>query len=95
MKSSIKDFFSKCDKILFLLKKSVIENLIFYAVWWNFNRHIIVDIQQASIIFLVVFILLRLTFSLKNAAVYDFTNLLLGIKSMGGIKLLSIREQGL
>ena len=95
MKFSIKDFFSKCDQILFLLKKSVIENLIFCAVWWNFNRHIIVDIQQAGIIFLVVFILLRLTFSLKNAAVYDFTNLLLGIKSMGGIKLLSIREQGL
>ena len=95
MKSSIKDLFSKCDQILFLLKKSVIKNFIFCAVWWNFNCHIIVDIQQTSIIFLVVFILLRLTFSLKNAAVYDFTNLLLGIKSLGGIKLLSIREQGL
>ena len=35
MKFSIKDFFSKCDQIrrkLHLLKKSLMENFIFYAV---------------------------------------------------------------
>ena len=40
MKFSIKDFFSKCDQIrsfqpiwAYLLKKSLMENFIFYAVW--------------------------------------------------------------
>ena len=44
MKFSIKDLFSKCDQIRrklriwsHLLKKSLIENFIFYAVlhWWD------------------------------------------------------------
>ena len=41
MKFSITDFFSKCDQIrtflqnwLHLLKKSLMENFIFCAVWW-------------------------------------------------------------
>ena len=49
MKSSIKDFFSKCDQIRriwsHLLKKSLMENFNFCAVWyslshahWNLSR---------------------------------------------------------
>ena len=44
MKFSIKDFFSKCDQIRrklriwsHLLKKSLMENFIFCAVYDNFN----------------------------------------------------------
>ena len=43
MKFSIKDFFSKCDQIRFpriwshLLKKSIIENFIFCAIWSPFD----------------------------------------------------------
>ena len=33
MKFSIKDFFSKCDQIRRILKKSLMENFIFCAVW--------------------------------------------------------------
>ena len=43
-KFSIKDFFSKCDQIhrklgiwLHLLKKSLMENFIFCAVWLDFE----------------------------------------------------------
>ena len=37
MKFSIKDFFSKCDQIRSLLKKSLMENFIFYTVllWYG------------------------------------------------------------
>ena len=44
MKFSIKDFFSKCDQICKklriwsnLLKKSLMKNFIFYAVWFSIS----------------------------------------------------------
>ena len=45
MKFSIKDFFSRCDQKLHLLKKSLMENFIFcavdkyfYIVQWNLPK---------------------------------------------------------
>ena len=57
MKSSITDFFSKCDYIhrkqriwSHLLKKSIMENFIFWAVWWQSPKGALVLNHQEIII---------------------------------------------
>ena len=72
MKFSVKDFFSKCDQIrsflqiwAHLLKKSLMENVIFYAVYITFfnfsllSSHYVTITEKLELCLLTILLILK------------------------------------